>query len=955
MPTTSHLRNRLALFVLAGALSAFASPAWATWSIVLVDTESREVAIGSATCLNAFDLEKGLPAVVVDVGAGAAQSLIDQNANNRRRIRDGLLAGTHPADILAIMAAADGQHQSRQYGIVDVLGRAITFTGTGAGAHASGVTGRVGTITYAIQGNVITGAAVIQQAEAALVNTPGDMPTKLMAAMQAARAMGGDGRCSCAPTTPTACGAPPANFTKSAHIGFMIAARTGDTDGPCTAVAGCAAGDYFMNFNFPNQSNADPDVVLQLQAAYDAWRASRVGLPDGVHTSVTFDPPVLFAEPGAATNMLIAVKDWQGLAVDAAGLDVVVAHAPDSEERSIIADGPPEHLGGGVFRVGLTSSGLSGWDRFRITIDDGVRPVVVIPMPRLVVCGTAADPGDDCDANGVPDPCEMIDCNSNGVLDRCDLARGRSEDANANGRPDECEPETLFVDSSPGGLGTGLSWRDALHDLQHALLIAAESQGRVREIRVAQGTYRPDDGTGDRGRSFVLQDGLVLRGGYAGRGGDDPAARNPGVYESVLSGDLAGDDEPHFVNRTENSFHVVIGSGVGNTAVLEGFVIRGGHANHASNAADRQGGGLRSVGGAATIRQCRFESNFANNSGGAVQNDQSDTTFEDCTFFYNQSLGLHGAAVVNSGSPASFLRCRFVGNISGAGGGAVFNTNQSHATFESCEFRNNVAGADGGALLNWTSSNPTIQRCVFAGNLATGRGGAVTNNSGSRPIIDACVFVDNGTTGLSTTSHGGAIYNSSSGSMILQHSTIAVNTAAAEGGGVFLAGTNQPAIAHTILWANDDRDGGGFAAQLRGVPASVDWSCVKGWDGSSAGVGTIAADPMFVAAIGRDLRLVPGSPCINAGDPVLMQLPGQQDHTGWPRVLCGRVDIGAHESGVADADCSGAFDAGDIDALAACLLGPDSTGDEACLAFDHGADGVVDLTDAAAAQKSVEP
>lgn len=148
--------------------------------------------------------------------------------------------GLTPAQILAALPAFDGGHQSRQYGFIDARqnGLAATFSGTGAGAWAGGVTGRgmaIGhagaDIVYAIQGNVLTGAPVVQMAEAAVLATPGDLAAKLMASMEAARAMGGDGRCSCSQSNPTACGAPPPSFTKSAHIAYMLIARTGDRDG----------------------------------------------------------------------------------------------------------------------------------------------------------------------------------------------------------------------------------------------------------------------------------------------------------------------------------------------------------------------------------------------------------------------------------------------------------------------------------------------------------------------------------------------------------------------------------------------------------------------------------------------------------------------------------------------------------------------------------------------------
>ena len=51
---------------------------------------------------------------------------------------------------------------------------------------------------------------------------------------------------------------------------------------------------------------------------------------------------------------------------------------------------------------------------------------------------------DDCDANGVPDECDVeggFDCNMNGVPDACDLLGGDSADCDANGLPDECDED----------------------------------------------------------------------------------------------------------------------------------------------------------------------------------------------------------------------------------------------------------------------------------------------------------------------------------------------------------------------------------------------------------------------------------------------------------------------------------------------------------------------------------
>ncbi len=376
-------------------LSLMAAPAWATWSIVLIDTETKEIAVGSATCLTGFDLRQNLPVVLVEVGAGVAQSAVDGSAVNRIRIHDQLLLGTHPDDILILLDQLDPAHQTRQYGIVDVLGRAATFTGTEDGQHASGVIGQTGTIVYSIQGNVLTGPEVVLAAEAAVINTLGDLPDKLMAGMQAARSFGGDGRCSCTVLNPTVCGSPPDSFEKAAHISFMISARAGDIDGACNASVGCGAGDYFMNFNVANQTAEDEDPVFQVQALFDQWRLDNIGRPDAVHSTVVMDRPWIRADGQESVELLVSIKDWQ----DQPATDVLFPfpmHSATSDGRTVA--GPFQDLGNGVFSFRFGFATEPGIDEFDVRTDGASRPVTVIPRPTLLVVAM-----EDVDADGEVD------------------------------------------------------------------------------------------------------------------------------------------------------------------------------------------------------------------------------------------------------------------------------------------------------------------------------------------------------------------------------------------------------------------------------------------------------------------------------------------------------------------------------------------------------------------------
>jgi len=252
--------GRKAAVLSAAAMMLGAGSARATWSIIIVDTRTREIAVGSATCLTGFDLQANTPVVIVGVGAATAQSAVDSDATNRTFIRDGLFAGDPLETILAGLAQRDSSHQSRQYGVVDFGGPALTFTGSQAGAWAGGRVGQSGDLVYAVQGNVITGQAVVDAAIDAIEITPGDLAEKLMAGMEAARMMGGDGRCSCPSGQPDACGSPPPSFNKSAHIAYMIVARIGDRDGSNGAyrVQGSGSQSAFIDTNgdgFPEHVN----------------------------------------------------------------------------------------------------------------------------------------------------------------------------------------------------------------------------------------------------------------------------------------------------------------------------------------------------------------------------------------------------------------------------------------------------------------------------------------------------------------------------------------------------------------------------------------------------------------------------------------------------------------------------------------------------------------------------
>jgi len=362
-----NMRAPLVPLVL-GALSLLSGPVSATWSIVVVNTRTGEVGVASATCLESFNLRRFTPVIFVGAGAASAQGIVDTTGINRRLIRDGLRDGLSPEEILEQLAGADFGHENRVYGIASVSAPPATFLGASSGMARHALTGTQGDYLYAVQGSGLTDPLVILATEAAFVNEQGDMGKRLLAALQAGKRWGGDGRCSCAFTTPTACGAPPPVPFKSAHCGYIIVSRLGDTNGPCGS-GGCAQGDYYLTLNIagPNSAASAPDPVDQLQARYIRWRERQIGRPDGLLSGVS---PVgtLPADGRSGKTVKIVLRDINGTSIENGGAQVEVRL--ESEREGFVQLSPVTDHGDGGYTFTVTAGRQPGNDRLIVTIDD---------------------------------------------------------------------------------------------------------------------------------------------------------------------------------------------------------------------------------------------------------------------------------------------------------------------------------------------------------------------------------------------------------------------------------------------------------------------------------------------------------------------------------------------------------------------------------------------------------
>ncbi len=525
-----------------------------------------------------------------------------------------------------------------------------------------------------------------------------------------------------------------------------------------------------------------------------------------------------------------------------------------------------------------------------------------IPDGTDILDGTS----EDCNANDVPDECEG-DCNGNGVPDDCDILGGFSADEDLDGIPDECARFHVRVGAT--GANDGSSWTDAYTDLQDAIARASMPGSVEYAVWVAAGTYTPDGGTGDRALSFDVE-GVSLYGGFAGY---ETAIdqRDPAANQTILSGDLSGDDLPGFVNREENSLHVAVCIGPNAWGILDGFVIEGGYADGSTVGPDGYGGGMYNEESHPTVENCIFRDNAAlpNGWGGGMYNfNGAHPTVSDCTFTGNDALA--GLGMFNeAGSHPMVIDSVFIANV---GLGSVVSI--------------------GGGMVNFDTSSPTVINCLFAGNIVDIGGGTVADMF-SEPLFINCIFTGN----VALDSTAGAVFNTNEGRTRLFNCTISGNTASGKGGGVYNLFGGMVTIENCIIWGNSDAGGTDESAQVHHVDSAgsttANYSCIQGLTGALGGVGNIGDDPMLRDPDGSDdvlgttddnVRVFPGlSPALDAGDDnaVPVTITFDYDHgvrfaddpvapdtgNGSPPI----VDMGAFEY-QADCNGNGVIDSGDI-------------------------------------------
>jgi uncharacterized Ntn-hydrolase superfamily protein len=265
-----------------GALVLAPASASATWSVIAVDESTRKVVIASATCvsqerLRTFPSEglMDIQAIVVPgIGVAAAQAGVDRTRENQKLIHRELRAGTDAREILALLRE-DPEIERRQFAILDLMGRWAGFSGSENGPVSDHAYGHVpGTgIHFSVQGNILASEHVVEEGVKAFMAEDGTLTDRVMAALEAADAAGGDHRCTCEtePVPEAPCNG------KTSHVAYILAADPGDPPGDSFNDGEWSLFLDVTDENIRPHENANPVITLRMR--YDEWRRSHPSRP----------------------------------------------------------------------------------------------------------------------------------------------------------------------------------------------------------------------------------------------------------------------------------------------------------------------------------------------------------------------------------------------------------------------------------------------------------------------------------------------------------------------------------------------------------------------------------------------------------------------------------------------------------------------------------------------------
>ncbi len=321
-----------------------------TFSIVAVDTVTREIGSAGASCVGAIN---GVGAYIIsDVieGVGAIHTQASWLAANQQIAHQQMLLGKSPQEIIDWMVANDagGNPTIRQYGVVDMTRRGASAAYTGVNCidykdHATGP-------GYAVQGNILLGQMIIDTIKNVYLRTPGPIADRLMRALEAAKIIGADTRC--------------ASRNTSTRSSFIKVVRIGDGNTP-----------YLLKIIPDSPVSTDPIDLLKVQ--FNSWKDSLRTKVDPFLSRMVLDRDTLLAN-GASQAVITIIPKNNSDTLLSSGRTILLTHTGGGTIGSVT------DLGNGTYAATLTAPTAPGTDTISARVVSGTDTVRLAARPVVV-------------------------------------------------------------------------------------------------------------------------------------------------------------------------------------------------------------------------------------------------------------------------------------------------------------------------------------------------------------------------------------------------------------------------------------------------------------------------------------------------------------------------------------------------------------------------------------------
>lgn len=174
-------------------------PWFGTFSIIAVDPATGELGIGVQS--RAFGAGAAVPYAKPGVGAVATQASANRSYGPKAIAL--LEQGVPVEEVVKRITDEDAGRDTRQVAVIDAKGRSAVYTGRNVIArnsdpkdpvHLGGYAGHISGANYSVQGNTLASVDVVKAMATAYEQGKGSMGERLMDALDAGQAKGGDTR-----------------------------------------------------------------------------------------------------------------------------------------------------------------------------------------------------------------------------------------------------------------------------------------------------------------------------------------------------------------------------------------------------------------------------------------------------------------------------------------------------------------------------------------------------------------------------------------------------------------------------------------------------------------------------------------------------------------------------------------------------------------------------------------